>query len=217
MIEGLHTCIMPTISQDHNKKDLKLVGKNILAMVEENEQLTIPTFIAFVRQEFGYTITYRKAWLAKQWALEQACIDAFAFCKPTVQIDGTWLYGRYKGTLLIAVAQDGTNNIFPLAFAIVEGETIDGWHFFLQNLRTHVTPQHGYAMTQLEFFCHYQELQEDNPHGTAWLFQIPREQWTLAWDEGKRWAHMTTNLAVTKLGARKNLKISNHSLGQSHM
>jgi len=39
-------------------------------MVEENEQLTILTFIAFVRQEFGYTITYRKARLAKQWALE---------------------------------------------------------------------------------------------------------------------------------------------------
>ena len=63
---------MPTISQDHNKMDLKLVGKNILAMVEENKQLTIPTFIAFVRQEFRYTITYRKAWLAKQWALEHA-------------------------------------------------------------------------------------------------------------------------------------------------
>ena len=51
---------MPTISQDHNKVDSKLVGNNILAMVEENEQLTIPTFIAFVRQEFGYTITYVK-------------------------------------------------------------------------------------------------------------------------------------------------------------
>ena len=56
MIEGPHTWIMPTISQDHNKMDLKLVGKNIVAMVEENEQLTIPTFIEFVRQEFGYTI-----------------------------------------------------------------------------------------------------------------------------------------------------------------
>ncbi|KAH1190131.1 hypothetical protein GmHk_20G057766 [Glycine max] len=134
-------------------------------------------------QEFRYTITYRKVWLAKQWALEKvygnweesynilpkylqalqlfvpgtivriqtkpaldkssqpipnkvifhrlfwlfkACIDAFAFCKPIVQIDGTWLYGQYKGTLLIAVAQDGANNIFPLAFAIVEGETADG-------------------------------------------------------------------------------------------
>ncbi|KAG4906322.1 hypothetical protein JHK86_054806 [Glycine max] len=49
MIEEPHTCVMPTISQDHNKMDSKLVGKNILAMVEENEQLTIPTFIAFVR------------------------------------------------------------------------------------------------------------------------------------------------------------------------
>ncbi|KAL5165407.1 hypothetical protein HKD37_18G050535 [Glycine soja] len=163
------------------------VGKNILAMVEENEQLTIPTFIAFVRQEFRYTITYCKAWLAKQWALEiqtipaldesnqpipnkvifhrlfwsfKAWIDAFAFCKPIVKINGIRLYGRYKGTLL-----------------------------------THVTPQHGYAMTQPEFFCHYQELQEDNPHDTAWLDQIPREQWTLAWDEGKQWGHMTTNLA----------------------
>ena len=72
MIEGPHTCVMPTISQYHNKMDSKHVGKNILAMVEENEQLIIPTFITFVRQEFGYTITYRKAWLAKQWALEHA-------------------------------------------------------------------------------------------------------------------------------------------------
>ncbi|KAL5194011.1 hypothetical protein HKD37_20G056148 [Glycine soja] len=82
--------------QQSDAHDVELyVGKNILAMVEENEQLIIPTFITFVRQEFGYTITYRKAWLAKQWALEHA---------------------------------------------------------------------YGYAMTQLKFFCHYQELQEDNPH-----------------------------------------------------
>ncbi|KAH1214276.1 hypothetical protein GmHk_14G042043 [Glycine max] len=140
----------------------------ITTMVEQNEQLTVLTFITFIRQEFGYTITYRKTWLAKQWILEKvyalqlfvlgkiiriqtipaldessqpipnkvifhrlfwsfkACIDAFGFCKPIVQIDGTWLYDRYKGTLLIAVAQDGVNNIFPLAFAIVEGETADG-------------------------------------------------------------------------------------------
>jgi len=35
-------------------------------------------------------------------------------------------------------------------------------------------------MTQPEFFRHYQELQEDNPHDTAWFDQIPMEQWTLA-------------------------------------
>ncbi|KAH1197849.1 hypothetical protein GmHk_18G051533 [Glycine max] len=158
MIEGPHTCVMPTISQDQYKMDSKLIRKNILVIVKENEQLTVPTFITFVRQEFKYTITYRKAWLDKTmgpreesynilpkylqvlqlfvpdtivriqtipaldessqpipnkvifhrlfWSFK-ACIDALAFCKPIVQIDGASLYGRYKGMLLIAVAQDG--------------------------------------------------------------------------------------------------------------
>jgi len=65
MIEGPHTCVMPTISQDQYKMDSKLIRKNILVIVKENEQLTVPTFITFVRQEFKYTITYRKAWLDK--------------------------------------------------------------------------------------------------------------------------------------------------------
>jgi len=74
------------------------------------------------------------------WAY-QPCIIGFSFCKPIIQIDGTWLYGKYKGTLLMAVAQDGNNNIFSIAFALVEGETAEGWSFFLRNLRLHVAPQ----------------------------------------------------------------------------
>ena len=69
------------------------------------------------------------------------CINGFAYCKPIVQVDGTWLYGKYTGTLLIATAQDGANHIFPIAYAIVEGETTSAWGFFLKNLRRHVTPQ----------------------------------------------------------------------------
>ncbi|XP_012571355.1 uncharacterized protein [Cicer arietinum] len=69
------------------------------------------------------------------------CISAFKFCKPMVQVDGTWLYGKYKGTLLVAVAQDGNDNVIPIAYAIVEGETKEGWSFFLRNLRKFVTPQ----------------------------------------------------------------------------
>ena len=40
---------------------------------------------------------------------------------------------------MLAVAQDGNNKIFPIAFAIVEGETKEAWSFFLKNLRQHVT------------------------------------------------------------------------------
>ncbi|XP_025664579.1 uncharacterized protein [Arachis hypogaea] len=63
------------------------------------------------------------------------CIVAFRHCKPLVQVDGTHLYGKYKGALLVAVVQDGNQNIVPIAFAIVEGETADAWEFFLTNLR----------------------------------------------------------------------------------
>ncbi|XP_057760032.1 uncharacterized protein LOC130980357 [Arachis stenosperma] len=71
------------------------------------------------------------------------CIEAFRHCKPLVSIDGTHLYGKYGGMLLLAIAQDGNSNILPIAFALVEGENAESWSFFLSNLREHVTPQEG--------------------------------------------------------------------------
>ncbi|XP_016206985.1 uncharacterized protein LOC107647424 [Arachis ipaensis] len=86
--------------------------------------------------------------MAKQKAIAQIYKDwedsynkVFKLCKPFVFINGTHLYGRYSGVLLIAVAQDGNNNILPIAFAIVESENIESWSFFFTNLRRHVTPQ----------------------------------------------------------------------------
>ncbi|XP_015931825.1 uncharacterized protein LOC107458127 [Arachis duranensis] len=71
------------------------------------------------------------------------CIEAFRHCKPLISIDGTHLYGKYGGTLLLVIAQDGNSNIFPVAFALVEGENAESWSYFLSNLRRHVTPQEG--------------------------------------------------------------------------
>ncbi|XP_015970751.1 uncharacterized protein LOC107494208 [Arachis duranensis] len=72
-----------------------------------------------------------------------SCVEAFKHCKPFVSVDGTHLYGRYGGVLLIAVTQDGNSNILPIAFAIVESASTESWSFFLTNLRRHVTPQDG--------------------------------------------------------------------------
>ncbi|XP_016170088.1 uncharacterized protein LOC107612843 [Arachis ipaensis] len=74
------------------------------------------------------------------------CIRAFRNCKPIVQIDGTHLYGKYKGALLVAVSQDGNGNIMPLAFAVVECETSDARHFFLTHLRIHVVTRDGIGL-----------------------------------------------------------------------
>jgi len=35
------------------------------------------------------------------------------------------LYGKYKGTFIVAVAQDDNNKILPIAFALVDGETTE--------------------------------------------------------------------------------------------
>ena len=53
--------------------------------------------------------------------------------------DGTWLYGKYMGALLVAIAQDDNNKILLIAFAIVKSELAEAWLFFLQNLKRHVT------------------------------------------------------------------------------
>ncbi|XP_025678871.1 uncharacterized protein [Arachis hypogaea] len=71
------------------------------------------------------------------------CSEAFKHCKPFVSVDETHLYGKYRGMLLIAMAQDGNNNILPVAFSLVKSETTESWSFFLSNLRQHVTPQPG--------------------------------------------------------------------------
>ncbi|XP_004488438.1 uncharacterized protein [Cicer arietinum] len=159
--------------------------------------IKVKVIIAQIQALYNYTISYRKAWLGKNKAIEQIygnweesynqllrwllvmrtfapgtiikmetipaynehslvngmtifhrlfwayvpCISAFKFCKLIVQVDGTWLYNKYKGTLLVVVAQDGNDNIIPIAYALVEGETKEAWGFFFRNLRSHVTPQ----------------------------------------------------------------------------
>ncbi|XP_072081231.1 uncharacterized protein [Arachis hypogaea] len=69
--------------------------------------------------------------------------EAFEHCKPLISIDSTHLYGKYGGTLLLAIAQDENSNILPVAFALVEGENAESWAIFLSHLRQHVTPQEG--------------------------------------------------------------------------
>ena len=53
------------------------------------------------------------------------CIRGFRHCKPVISIDAMHLYGKHKGKLLIAMATDGNNKIYPLAFAVVESESME--------------------------------------------------------------------------------------------
>ncbi|CAL8117861.1 unnamed protein product [Prunus armeniaca] len=64
----------------------------------------------------------------------KASIDGFRWCRPMLFIDGTFVTNKYKGTLLGATAKNGNEEVFPFAFAIVSGETVDNWRWFLQRI-----------------------------------------------------------------------------------
>jgi transposase-like protein len=53
-------------------------------------------------------------------------------------IDGTFLTGKYEGTLLIAIGIDADDHLLPKAFALVKKENRASWSWFLRLLRVHV-------------------------------------------------------------------------------
>ncbi|XP_015961255.1 uncharacterized protein LOC107485255 [Arachis duranensis] len=239
---GRHTCTMGAISQDHSKLDSDTVANSIMPLVETDPSIKVKSIIAEVQSRFNYTISYRKAWLAKQksiakvfggwddlyqalpWWLSvmvQKIPGAFRHCKPLVQVDGTHLYGKHKGTLLVTVAQDGNQNIVPIAFALIRHEAIRAavnrsggdwqpprawWMFCIRHigsnfLRAFKVPHLqklvvniGYSRTVEEYNINYKRLEERGEAYARWCDAIGLRHWVLAFDEGHRWGHMTTNL-----------------------
>ncbi|XP_057759965.1 uncharacterized protein LOC130980294 [Arachis stenosperma] len=107
-------------------------------------QLTMPGTVVVLKTSpvrVGGQVDDSQAYFHRLFWTFPPCIEAFRHCKPLVSIDDTHLYGKYGGTLLVAIAQDGNSNILLVAFALVKGENAESWSFFLSHLRQHVTPQ----------------------------------------------------------------------------
>ncbi|KAK8570562.1 hypothetical protein V6N13_032179 [Hibiscus sabdariffa] len=57
------------------------------------------------------------------------------YCRPVVGLDGCFLKGSFKGEILSAVGRDCNNQIFPIAWVVVEVENRETWAWFLNNLQ----------------------------------------------------------------------------------
>ncbi|XP_040990219.1 uncharacterized protein LOC121237520 isoform X1 [Juglans microcarpa x Juglans regia] len=60
-------------------------------------------------------------------------------CRPLLFLDSTPLNSKYQGVLLSATAVDGDDGIFPIAFAVVDAETEENWHWFVMELKSAVS------------------------------------------------------------------------------
>nr|GEZ87753.1 hypothetical protein [Tanacetum cinerariifolium] len=55
--------------------------------------------------------------------------------RPLIIIDGAHLKGESLGTMYLAVAMDGNNQILPLAYGVGKSETFRSWDWFLRKLK----------------------------------------------------------------------------------
>lgn len=55
-------------------------------------------------------------------------------CRKLIGVDGTYLYGPFKGVMLTSMGLDSNNGSFPLAYAIVDVENKANWKYFFQTI-----------------------------------------------------------------------------------
>ncbi|XP_074271165.1 uncharacterized protein LOC141595091 [Silene latifolia] len=78
----------------------------------------------------------------------KALKDGFlAGCRPLVGVDGCHLKGAYLCMCLVAVGKDGNNNIYPIAWAVVEVENGETRSWFLKLLVEDLEKEDGDGLT----------------------------------------------------------------------
>ncbi|XP_057535402.1 uncharacterized protein LOC130813584 [Amaranthus tricolor] len=143
------------------------------------------------------------------------------------------LYGKYKGTLMIAMVIDANSQLLPLTFVVVEGESNDTWSWFLDCIRHYVTKRDGLcvisnhynrifhainrvlkrlgraicisSMKIRKYNFYINCLKEHNEDAYKYLVDgsIPERQWTLIHDGGHRYGVKTTNMSEAFNGVMK--------------
>ncbi|KAD5960255.1 hypothetical protein E3N88_11727 [Mikania micrantha] len=65
-------------------------------------------------------------------------IKAFLNSRPNISVDGTHLNGSYGEKMLIVVTKNANKYIVPIAYAVVDEETVESWSWFFNQLWVHI-------------------------------------------------------------------------------
>ena len=57
-----------------------------------------------------------------------------AGCRSVIGLDGCFLKTITKGIMLSAIGKDGNDQMYPIAWAVVEGENENSWKWFIELL-----------------------------------------------------------------------------------
>ncbi|KAK9998228.1 hypothetical protein SO802_017831 [Lithocarpus litseifolius] len=136
-----------------------------------------------------------------------------------ISIDATHLYGKYKAKLLIAMATNANNEVYPLTFAVVKSETSQGPSPVLpchvaSNVNTkwkipklkNLVWRAASANQVRKFEVTLELIRNVKPAAHKYLEAENKQRWTLAHDRGRRYGAMTTNLSKCFNGVLKGVR-----------
>ncbi|KAL6523576.1 hypothetical protein OROGR_017179 [Orobanche gracilis] len=123
-----HSCIGKLVGNKNTRFGAKISGNLVVENIRADPNCNGKDIQKTLRLSYGLHFPYWKAWRAYESgsivSLEsnpstncfervfiafKACLDGFKKCRPMLFIDGTFMIGRAKGTLLGATAKDGDN------------------------------------------------------------------------------------------------------------
>ncbi|RVW75039.1 Serine/threonine-protein phosphatase 7 long form-like [Vitis vinifera] len=190
---GPHKCVNPCLNRDHQQLDSNLIAAHIQGMIKAQFTLSVAAiqaklphfFIALEQANPGCVVISKtfpgimentEIFQRVFWTFHPS-IEGFKHCRPVLSIDGTHLYGKYKGTLMIAMGCDGNNQLFPLAFALTE-DRHPGIMAAMSDVHLGWSEPYAYHRVCMRH-----------------LATIPFEKWALSHDGGRRYGIMTTNMS----------------------
>ncbi|KAL4280336.1 hypothetical protein GQ457_03G020480 [Hibiscus cannabinus] len=79
---------------------------------------------------------------------EGACKNGYkSGCRPIISIDGCHLKGYFGGTFLAIVGVDANDNIYPIAYVVVEAESQSSWNWFMSLLAVDLEIESNHNVT----------------------------------------------------------------------
>ncbi|XVF34154.1 hypothetical protein REPUB_Repub18cG0034000 [Reevesia pubescens] len=130
-----------------------------ISMIRRAKKQVVDKVVSNYKEEFGYLWSYAKTIketnkgstlkmkvhipLPNAQPIFQRyyiCLNALKTglengCRHFLRLDGCFLKSLTKGELLVAVGRDGNNQMFPVAWALVEVECTAAWRWFIELLK----------------------------------------------------------------------------------
>ncbi|GKA37847.1 mutator type transposase [Tanacetum coccineum] len=175
------------------KEHYSMLREYVQELINQNPGTTVRIDVQQEPNPDSLTRTFRRVYVCLE-SLKQG----FRACGIEIlELDGCFMSSPFPGQILIAVSVDANNEIYSVAYAIVEAEC-------KAKAIASVFPSYEHrATTVVEFNKKMGQLKSYNSAAYDWLMKIPAEQGSRSYFPGK--AKLLTLAAAVVLGVNKQV------------